>query len=96
MTDPIALRNQTDMHPMHNRRAFCLRDYDYTQDGAYFVTLCTAQRACLLGDIDDGDMTFNTLGCVADICCWAVDMLHPGVELDTYVIMSRPRESCRR
>jgi putative transposase len=41
-----------------------LQGYDYTQDGAYFVTLCTHQRALLFGDVVGDDMELNTLGCI--------------------------------
>jgi len=31
-----------------------LKGYDYSQAGAYFVTICTKDRECLLGEIGDG------------------------------------------
>ena len=36
------------------RRSIRLKGYDYTQTGAYFVTICTQNRKCLFGDIVDG------------------------------------------
>jgi hypothetical protein len=42
----------------HQRRLFRLKGYDYSLPGAYFVTVCTYQRECLLGEIhqvDKGD-----------------------------------------
>ncbi|WP_156782232.1 hypothetical protein [Acidihalobacter aeolianus] len=33
----------------HHRRSLRLKDYDYAQAGAYFVTICTQDRACLFG-----------------------------------------------
>ncbi|WYD82315.1 MAG: hypothetical protein V8K32_07970 [Candidatus Electrothrix gigas] len=35
----------------HHRRSICLRNYDYSQAGAYFVTICVQGRECLLGHI---------------------------------------------
>jgi hypothetical protein len=29
-----------------------LRDYDYLEEGAYFVTICTINRECILSKID--------------------------------------------
>lgn len=72
---------------MKNRRSIRLRDYDYTQDGAYFVTICTAQRNNIFGDIQEGEMNLNTLGCVADDCWLAIPSHTSGVKLDHYVIM---------
>jgi hypothetical protein len=33
----------------HHRRSIRLKGYDYSQTGAYFVTLVTRQRGCLFG-----------------------------------------------
>ena len=72
---------------MKRRHSIRLKHYDYAQDGAYFVTICTHQRAALFGDVTDGEMTLNTLGCVADDCWWAIPAHFSGVELDAFVVM---------
>ncbi len=36
---------------IHHRRSIRLRNYDYTQAGAYFVTICVQHRECLFGEI---------------------------------------------
>ena len=46
----------------HHRRSIRLAGYDYTQAGAYFVTLVTHQRECLFGEIVDGEMLLNEIG----------------------------------
>ena len=38
-------------HGRHGRRSIRLKDYDYSQQGAYFVTICTKNRQCLFGEI---------------------------------------------
>ena len=35
----------------HRRRSIRMQGYDYTQAGAYFVTICTWQRECLFGEV---------------------------------------------
>ncbi|MEH2061638.1 MAG: transposase [Nostoc sp.] len=35
----------------HHRRSIRLKDYDYTQAGMYFITICIWQRECLLGTL---------------------------------------------
>ena len=37
-------------------------NYDYATPGAYFITICTYQRECLLGEIVDGVIILNDLG----------------------------------
>lgn len=32
-----------------------LRGYDYSGNGAYFITICTQNRECILSDINVGD-----------------------------------------
>ena len=36
-----------------------LKDYDYSQNGAYFVTVCTKDRHEILGEILVGDAAFG-------------------------------------
>jgi REP element-mobilizing transposase RayT len=46
----------------HHRRSIRLRNYDYAQVGAYFVTLCTQGRVCLFGEVVNGQMKLNHAG----------------------------------
>ena len=41
------------MHP--ERKANRLADYDYSQPGAYFITICTENRKCILSTVVGGD-----------------------------------------
>ncbi len=45
-----------------HRRSLRLLGYDYSQTGAYFVTLCAQDRACLFGEIAAGQMLLNDVG----------------------------------
>jgi REP element-mobilizing transposase RayT len=38
---------------IHRRRSLRLKKYDYSQTGAYFVTICTRNRERLFGDITE-------------------------------------------
>jgi len=46
----------------HHRRSIRLKGYDYTQPGAYFVTICTYQRDEIFGEIINGEMRLSALG----------------------------------
>ncbi len=39
---------------MENRKKLRLAGYDYSQPGAYFITVCTKERHCILGTIHVG------------------------------------------
>jgi hypothetical protein len=42
--------------PIHQRRSIRLPGYDYSQPGAYFITVVTEGRAGLFGEVVDGEM----------------------------------------
>src|SRR3989338_6785837 len=48
----------------HHRRSIRLKGYDYSQVGAYFVTICTHNKACVFGDVVDGEMRLNEYGAI--------------------------------
>jgi|GEM_PF-4894629 hypothetical protein len=47
---------------IHRRRSIRLQNYDYSQPGTYFLTICVQDRACLFGDVVDGEMRLNDAG----------------------------------
>ena len=47
---------------IHHRRSIRLKGYDYTQPGAYFVTICSHQRDEIFGEIINGEMKLSALG----------------------------------
>jgi hypothetical protein len=55
--------------------------------GAYFVTICTRERGCLLGQVVDGEMRLNPLGEIAAACRHAVPHHFPRVVLDQAITM---------
>ena len=71
----------------HHRRSIRLKGYDYTQAGAYFVTLCTWQRECLFGEIVGGKMQLNDCGRVLEEEWLHTAVVRPNVDLDAFVIM---------
>jgi len=73
-----------DMHHRHSNR---LRDYDYSQGGAYFVTICVLQRECLFGEIVDGEMIMNETGRIV-LAAWTdLPNHYKHIILDEYVVM---------
>ncbi|MEK7747595.1 MAG: transposase [Nitrospirota bacterium] len=87
--------NKNSEPPMHNvkaqnmrhRHSIRLRGYDYTQAGAYFVTICTQDRKCLLGDIMNEEMQLNDAGRImANTWAWLATQ-YAYVELDAWIVM---------
>jgi len=71
----------------HPRRSIRLQGFDYSQPGAYFVTVCTRERACLFGDVVDGEMRLNEAGRIVEQCWSAISIHFPNVVLDAFVVM---------
>lgn len=71
----------------HHRRSIRLKGYDYTQAGAYFVTICTHNRECLFGDVEDGKMILNTFGKIVDHQWRQISRFFPNTALDEFVAM---------
>ena len=55
-----------------NRRSIRLRGYNYSRVGAYFVSICTKERKCLFGDIENQKMSRNDAGRMVDK--WSVEL----------------------
>ena len=72
---------------IHHRRSIRLKGYDYSQAGAYFVTICTQSRECLFGEIVDGGMRLNSAGDITCQCWDDIPTHFPHVDLDAFVVM---------
>ena len=46
------------------RRSLRLKGYDYSQAGAYFVTMCAYDKKCLFGEVMNGEMRINESGII--------------------------------
>jgi REP element-mobilizing transposase RayT len=63
------------------RRSIRLRGHDYTRPGAYFLTIVTRGRACLFGEVTDGEMRLNRLGEIVEEEWFKCAVLRPYVAL---------------
>lgn len=73
----------------HHRRSIRLKEYDYSTEGGYFLTIVTCQRECLFGEIIDDEMCLNQYGQIVKEEWFNTAKLRPGVGLieDEFVIM---------
>lgn len=71
----------------HHRRSIRLRNYDYTQAGAYFVTICVQHRESLFGEIIGGKMHPNDAAHM--VAHWFAELEHKfhDIECDAFVCM---------
>ena len=72
---------------MAKRKTNRLKEYDYSNAGCYFVTICTKDRINYFGEITNGEMILNQYGKIA-YKNWADIKNHfDHVELAVFVVM---------
>ena len=71
----------------HHRRSIRLQGYDYTQAGAYFITICVQYRECVLGDIVNGEIHLSEWGQVVQTEWDQLPRRFPNIETDAFAIM---------
>ena len=72
---------------IHHRRSIRLGWYDYSQDGWYFVTMCTRNHTCMFGNILNDQMRLNKAGVMVGTWWRKVGGKFPSVRTDEYIIM---------
>ena len=71
----------------YNRHSIRLHGYDYSQAGAYFVTICARNWQCLFGDIVHGEMVLNKYGKVVADQWRKTAEIRREIELDEWIVM---------
>jgi putative transposase len=71
----------------HHRRSIRLKGYDYSSEGAYYVTIVTQGRECLFGEIIDGEVHLNKYGEIVQKWWNEIPIHFPTVELGAFIIM---------
>jgi REP element-mobilizing transposase RayT len=70
----------------HQRRSLRAKWLDYSS-GQYFVTICTYDRACLLGHVVSGAVSLGDAGRIVNQHWRETPEIRPYVTLDAFVIM---------
>ena len=71
----------------YHRRSIRLKGHDYSHPGAYFITICTINRAFLFGEVVGGNMRLNAMGQIVHQCWLAIPDHFPNTALDEFIIM---------
>jgi REP element-mobilizing transposase RayT len=72
---------------LHHRRSIRLRDYNYANTGAYFVTVCCQNREFLFGEIINGKMILNEYGNIAKNTWNELPQHHFNIKLGEFIVM---------
>lgn len=64
-----------------------LQDWDYSQTGYYFITICSYNRKNIFGKIENGKMILNEVGKIVEEEWLKTEKIRSNVKLDKFVIM---------
>jgi putative transposase len=64
-----------------------LRHWDYRWAGAYFITICTQNRAHCFGEIADGKIQLSHVGVIANVLWYEIKNRAKNIELGEFVVM---------
>ena len=90
----MAINHVGGTNRLPNRKTIRLSQYDYSRPGAYFVTICTAGRRCILSEICVGDgvhdvprVQLTSFGACVQDTLLEIEDHYSWLTLDHYVIM---------
>ena len=72
---------------IHRRRSIRIQNFDYSQAGAYFVTVCSLNRECLFGELVDGQVRLNQYGQMVKSEWMKTGIIRPNIHLDEFIVM---------
>ncbi|WP_395946637.1 transposase [Caedibacter taeniospiralis] len=70
-----------------HRHTIRLKGYDYSQKGAYFVTICTQDKACIFGEIIDDKMVLNEIGKIVHNEWLNTSKIRSNIICDVFIVM---------
>ncbi len=69
------------------RNSLRLKGYDYSQPGEYFVTVCTKDRKCVLGEVMSEKVRFSEVGKIVGECWHTIPDHFPNTKVGAFQIM---------
>jgi len=70
-----------------HRCSIRLKNYDYSQAGGYFVTICTQNNECVFGEVINEEMRLNKYGKIVKDEWLRTREIRSNVMLDEYIVM---------
>ena len=72
---------------IHNRNSIRLKHFDYSNDGKYFITICTKNRECNLGKIINAHIKLSKIGEIVQKYWNEIPQHFKNIKLDQFIIM---------
>ena len=80
-------------NPLLKRKTIRIKDYDYSNEGMYFITICTKNKIPMLSNIifdtvgNDALVVPNKIGNIIDECWKNIETQNENIFINEYVIM---------
>ena len=74
-------------HDRYKIESIRLKHWDYSSDGAYFITICTKDRIEYFGEIINGKMKLSGIGKIVYDEWIKTEQIRQNVHLDEWVVM---------
>ena len=71
----------------HHRRSIRIPGYDYSQEGWYYITICTQDRIPKFGKVINDQIHLNSFGKIVEKEWKKTESMRFNVNLDEYIIM---------
>jgi len=71
----------------YHRRSIRLHGADYSEPGAYFITICAAERRNILGKIENGKVALSGLGEIVSRCWIQIPKHFSAARMEEFVVM---------
>ena len=64
-----------------------LKGWNYSGNGYYFVTICTRNKECLMGDVLNGEIRLSPIGEIVSQEWQKTEQIRSNVSLDAWIVM---------
>ena len=81
------MKSQKYNSEIHHRRSIRIKDYDYSREGLYFITICTFNHERLFGYVDNEKMVLGKFGNIAYNEWLQTGEMRKNILLQEFVIM---------
>ena len=72
---------------IHHRTTIRIKDYDYSKEGHYYITICIRNRENILGTIENNKMVLNEFGVIVENDLLNISNKFKNTEINVYAIM---------
>ena len=69
------------------RKNIRLKYYDYSEEGMYFITICTRNRIKLFGEIETKEIKLTKVGKIVEKSIINLEKIYNNITIDEYIVM---------